>query len=81
MPTQFRFIFAFSRAFPKRCQIDDKSNPVPIDSVTSTVSTDDDDWMMSYAVVGDDFMRSLISFELFGSDFTDKSGECRWKSI
>lgn len=26
-------------------------------------------------IIGDDFMRSVISFELYGADFTDENGE------
>lgn len=69
---------SFFRAFPERCQIDEKSNTVQTDSVTSTDSSDDGLMPIGFAIVGDDFMQSLISFELFGGDFTDKHRMQSW---
>lgn len=65
-------MFSFARVFPERCQIDERSNSVLTISATSTDSNDDDDGLVprGYAIVGDDFMRSMISFDLYGGDFT-----------
>lgn len=39
------------------------------------MSLDDHLFPSTVGVIGDDFMRALISFELFGGDFTDKIGK------
>lgn len=61
--------------FPERCQIGEKSNSVLTISATSTNSNDDGLVPTGYAIVGDDFMRSMISFELYGGDFTHEDGQ------
>lgn len=69
-------MFLFARAFPERCQIDERSNSVITISATSTNSIDYDGLVPpGYAIVGDDFMQSMISFELYGGDFTNKPGQ------
>lgn len=65
----------FTRAFPERCTIDEKSNSVLTISATSTDSNEDGLVPAGYAIVGDDFMRSMISFELYGGDFTNEDGQ------
>lgn len=72
------FSFSFARVFPERCQIGEKSNSILTISATSTDSNDyNDDGLVprGYAIVGDDFMRSSISFDLFGGDFTHEDGQ------
>lgn len=69
-------MLSFARAFPERCQIDEKSNSVLTISATSTDSIDDNGLVpRGFAIVGDDFIRTMISFELYGGDFTHESGQ------
>lgn len=64
-----------SRAFAKRCQVNEKSNSVQTESVNSTVSMGEELFPFRVGLVGDDFMRNFLSFELYGADFTDQNGE------
>lgn len=46
-----------------------------VDSAESTISMDEHLFSPGITVIGDDFFRCMMSFELFGADFTDKDGE------
>lgn len=74
---------SFTRVFPERCQIDAKSSSVETISAASTDSMGDQPGLFppGSAFIGDDFMRTMISFELFGGDFTHEAGEYSDKLI
>lgn len=46
-----------------------------IDSEESTISLHEPLFPPHIGLIGDDFMRSAISFELYGADFTSEDGE------
>lgn len=63
------------RDFAKQCQISEKPSFIQTESTDSTMSIEEHLLPPSIGMIGDDFMRTFISFELYGSDFTDENGE------
>lgn len=49
------------------------------ESTNSTVSLGEELFPPGVGLVGDDFMRSFLSFELYGADFTIQNGETNEK--
>lgn len=45
------------------------------ESVNSTVSLGEEFFPSQIGLVGDDFMRNFLSFELYGADFTNQNGK------
>lgn len=68
----------FYRAFSKQCRITEKSNLNQTESLISNVSIGDSVFPPLIGVIGDDFLRSLIGSELFGSDFSDDDGNFKF---
>lgn len=62
------------RSFAKRCKIIEQPNLTQSESVASTELVKDHLFPDPIGIIGDDFMRDLISFELYGGDFTDENG-------
>ncbi|XP_055326669.1 maternal effect protein oskar-like [Sitodiplosis mosellana] len=61
------------QSFAKRCRINSKHDFILVDSVESTMSLEEQLFPPSVSIIGDDYMRSLISFELYGADFTNEN--------
>lgn len=63
-----------SRHFNLQCRINDSQTTESV-SIASTKSTNSVKKQCDICLLGDDFMRLLISYELFQTDYTDKRGK------
>lgn len=57
------------------CRIKDKRSFIQTESVTdSTIPVEEQMFPPRFGIIGDDFMRSLISFELYATDCHSQKG-------